>query len=157
MSMILVETASELAGISRQAILKRLNKGTLKGKKGKYRWLVDEQDVLSIIPKKPTHKIQSRLTHGLSKDPTHISWSSMKSRCTNPGSGSYKHYGGRGITVCDRWLNSFDNFLKDMGLRPTGTTLDRYPDKNGNYEPGNCRWATWSEQMSNRRKWGTSK
>lgn len=76
------------------------------------------------------------------------SWASMMQRCTNPKRRSYKHYGGRGITVCLRW-RTFENFLADMGDRPDGKTIDRWPDKDGNYEPGNCRWATNSEQARN--------
>lgn len=81
---------------------------------------------------------------------TYHSWREMKSRCYNPKRKFYKHYGGRGITVCDRWLESFDNFLADMGERPNGKSIDRI-DTNGNYEPNNCRWATQTQQIHNRR------
>lgn len=81
---------------------------------------------------------------------TYVSWSRMKDRCLNPNSHKYPSYGERGITVCDRWLK-FDNFLADMGERPEGKTLDRYPDNQGNYEPSNCRWATDSLQQLNKR------
>lgn len=76
------------------------------------------------------------------------SWYSMKQRCLNTNKDNYSAYGGRGIKICDRWIESFDNFLEDMGNRPEGTTLDRI-DSNGNYEPSNCKWSTYSEQTLN--------
>ena len=85
----------------------------------------------------------------MSFTPTYKSWDSMKDRCLRAGHSSYKNYGGRGISVCERWMK-FENFLSDMGLRPEGKTLDRI-DNNGNYEPGNCRWSSATEQHRNTR------
>lgn len=81
---------------------------------------------------------------------TYKSWQAMIARCTNPKHPQYKNYGGRGISICLRWRESFADFLEDMGERPKGLTLDR-KDTNGNYEPINCRWATVLEQNRNRR------
>lgn len=76
----------------------------------------------------------------------------MMQRCLNPNNEKYPLYGGRGVTVCQRWLDSYENFLADMGRRPSPDhSLDRYPNKDGNYEPDNCRWATEVEQQNNRR------
>lgn len=94
--------------------------------------------------------------HGYSRpngshSPTYTSWEAMRSRCSDPAAIGYRNYGGRGITVCDKWNRSFDAFLADMGERPSRqTTLDRI-DVNGNYEPGNCRWASKSQQCRNTR------
>ena len=90
-------------------------------------------------------------THGMSYTRTFKTWSMMLNRCLNPRAENFRYYDGRGIAVCERWRSSFENFLADMGERPPDLTIDRYPDKDGNYEPGNCRWATWSEQNSNKR------
>lgn len=84
---------------------------------------------------------------GHSKEYT--SWCNMKNRCYDVNNKQYCDYGGRGISVCDRWLNSFENFLSDMGLS-NGLTLDRI-DVNGNYEPTNCKWSTSTEQARNKR------
>lgn len=82
--------------------------------------------------------------------PEYRAWQSLKNRCTNPNARDYPYYGGRGIKVCQRWLNSFENFLADMGRRPTPQhSLDRI-DPDGDYEPSNCRWATKQEQARNR-------
>ena len=74
----------------------------------------------------------------------------MIGRCYNPDNASYPNYGACGVTVCTRWREAFDNFLADVGPRPAGTSLDRFPDRDGNYEPGNVRWATRLDQARNR-------
>jgi hypothetical protein len=88
-------------------------------------------------------------THGASRSPTYRIWESMKKRCFDKSNKDYPSYGGRGISVCALWLN-FENFIKDMGERPEGYSIDRIDNSKG-YEPGNCRWATSLQQNRNRR------
>jgi hypothetical protein len=95
---------------------------------------------------KPTHG--HRL--GGRRSPTYRSWENMMARCYRRSAGGFEFYGGRGIVVCERW-KKFEGFLADMGERPEGATLDRFPDQDGNYEPGNCRWADVRAQNRNRR------
>lgn len=92
----------------------------------------------------------SNKKHGKSNSLEHTAWKSMKARCTNPNVERYGNYGGRGITVCERWGNSFEAFLEDMGHVPPGHQIDRI-DNDGNYEPGNCRWVTRKQNGRNKR------
>lgn len=92
------------------------------------------------------------LTHGQSGSPEYVAWLSMKNRCYVPSTTHYRFYGGRGITVCDSWRDSFETFLADIGPRPSPKhSLDRI-DSDGNYEPSNVRWALFSVQANNRRR-----
>lgn len=100
-------------------------------------------------------KINKCITHGHTRgyktSKEYNSWLSMKARCYNPNHEHFHFYGGRGIKICDRWLNSFENFLSDMGTAPSPThSIDRI-DNDGNYEQSNCRWLTHKEQCNNRR------
>ncbi len=114
---------------------------------------------LSFIKKKVTmlckscsSKNQSKknITHGLISTPEYVSWSAARNRCSNPNHHAYAKYGGRGIKFDPVW-DDFKVFLKDMGTRPVDTTLDR-KNNDGDYTPGNCRWATGTEQVMNQRK-----
>jgi hypothetical protein len=98
---------------------------------------------------------KGRFTHGETSNKSvpveYEAWHGIKSRCLNKSNKAYSYYGGRGITICDRWLNSYENFVTDMGRRPKGMSLDRI-DNDGGYEPGNCRWATWQQQAENTKR-----
>lgn len=89
-------------------------------------------------------------SHGMRNTPEYSVWCGMKQRCYNPKTDRYPHYGGRGITVCDKWLHSFIAFYADMGDRPTDKHQIDRTDNDGNYEPGNCRWLTVAENCQNR-------
>jgi hypothetical protein len=93
--------------------------------------------------------VKRNTKHGLSRSRAYYCWKNMRARCFNPRHRQYPSYGGRGISVCERWL-IFENFYADMGEPPPGLSLDRI-NNDGNYEPGNCRWATVAEQLANRR------
>ena len=89
--------------------------------------------------------------HGMAHTSEYNIWRQMKQRCQNPNCDAFASYGGRGIKVCARWLECFENFFADMGKRPSGLTLER-KDNSGNYEPGNCVWATRKDQVRNMRR-----
>lgn len=96
--------------------------------------------------------LQAKATHGMSSSPEYHTWADIKARCSRPKRREFGAYGGRGITVCLRWIDSFENFYADMGPRPSRKhSIDRI-DANGNYEPNNCRWATAKEQRINQRR-----
>lgn len=94
---------------------------------------------------------ETHATHKRTNTPEYESWSGMKKRCFNRRCKSYPDYGGRGITVCDRWSKSFQAFLDDMGLKPDSANSIERVNNNGNYEPGNCKWGTAVEQNRNKR------
>jgi hypothetical protein len=106
--------------------------------------------VKSCTCKRPGLVSSSRPRHSREQKLLRKLWGQMHRRCTNTKDTRWSSYGGRGIRVCERWQN-FENFVADMGPRPPGASLDRHPNNDGNYEPGNVRWATATEQSNNRR------
>lgn len=109
----------------------------------KYRWIAEAR-------KKHGHSHNRRRPKSKGPSPTYSSWMAAKMRCSNPASPKFSFYGGRGIRMCQDWMDSFERFLADMGERPPHHTLDRI-NSDGDYEPGNCRWASHKLQANNRR------
>lgn len=91
----------------------------------------------------------SKWRYGQNLDPRYATWKGIKQRCYNKRNPGYRHYGGRGVRMCERWLHSFRNFTDDMGPKPEGATIERV-NNNGHYEPGNCRWIPLKDQPRNR-------
>ena len=120
---------------------------------GKWPWEISRISFESGLPSKKSLRRefkQRRVKLRKEYKSEHRSWSAMRNRCLHPSQEWYHRYGGRGITICERWLNSFDNFIADMGKKPSPKyTLERI-DNDGNYEPNNCKWATMAENMKNR-------
>lgn len=98
-----------------------------------------------------TQTAKANKTHGFARTPTYITWRNIKSRCLNPQNSDYKNYGARGIVVCNRWLENFENFLADMGEKPENCSIERI-NVNGDYNRENCKWATRHEQDRNLRR-----
>jgi len=129
-----------------------MNKCSISGCVGKFKGLgFCDKHYQRFKKRGTTEGFAPRENHGLKHTPEYEAWCGMKKRCYNKNTHQYKDWGGRGIIVCERWLHSFSAFLEDMGTKPSPEySIDR-TDNNGNYEPGNCRWSTHSEQASNKR------
>lgn len=153
-----IESVAQDLGVAYKTLYARVQRGQIHthsfGRlrlidKNEYSRIKREMKFKKSSPRTQTDRAKFLETHR----GTYSSWKSMISRCNNPNDRAYPTHGGRGIKVCERW-KAFEEFLADMGDRPPGLTLERL-DNNGDYEPNNCKWATWSEQNRNKRPWGS--
>lgn len=148
------EEASKLCGISSRALSRRANKGTIRGIKGLYKWLLCEEDILKLRPHETLDPVKTfslpKVKHGMAGTKEHRAWLGMKHRCRGYTAHHRAHYKDKGITVCPEWEDDFLAFYKHIGPAPSPKhTVDRIRNDRG-YKPGNVRWATHSEQMKNR-------
>lgn len=130
--------------------IKTINRKMFTGKKVKSCGCAQSEWLIEYNKRQKETGAHHNTTHGMSKTPLYRCWVNMKARCYDENEPAYKNYGGRGISVCDRWKNSFEMFLQDMGIPERGLTLDRL-NPNGNYEPDNCVWADVAQQALNKR------
>lgn len=152
------KSAAKEIGMEYKALIQRVSRGKVKHERlGERLILIPRDEVRRLKEEKPKQRKKRepsvRTLFIQQHRYTYSCWRSMISRCRNPKNRAWSTHGGRGIKVCKRW-KKFENFFADMGERPKGLTLERV-DNDGDYKPGNCKWATWSEQNKNRRPWGS--
>lgn len=152
-----IKEAAAYLGLENKTLWARVRRGLVKADKlGNYLWVISKEEVQRLKQEAPNPPNARKGVRGERRrfieahKGAYNSWRGMITRCTNPKANTWDGHGGRGIRVCERWL-TFENFLEDMGDRPEGLTLDR-KNNDGDYEPDNCRWATWSEQNKNKNR-----